>query len=95
MKPPKKTIIKKFHGRCLVCGEDNPSLLDAHRPVQGKDNGKYLWGNVFTACANCHRRIHSGEIVVHRRHLSSAGWVWHCLIEGKEVWIPDKPFWRD
>lgn len=76
-------------GRCVLCGEGNPAVLDAHRALA--PGGRYAWGNVMVACANCHRRMHAGEVEVLGRHPTSAGrHVWRVREQGVERFIPDE-----
>lgn len=79
----KKLLDKK----CYFCGESNYNLLDAHRIVPGS---AYKFDGVVTACANCHRRIHSNSIQILGRHPVFGGeklWILHCIIDGEEKWL--------
>lgn len=78
---------KRVDRCCKFCGEDDYDLLDVHRIKPGSKGGKYSRWNTVTACAACHRKCHSGRIIVHRWCLSSAGRVLHCVIDGKEKFL--------
>lgn len=82
-----KQIWKRRDGQCCFCGEDEYSLLDAHRIVFGEDGGKYTRHNTLTVCCKCHRLIHAGKIEVLGRHYSTSG-RYHIryLQEGEEKW---------
>lgn len=43
--------------RCIFCGEDNPSVLQAHHVVPRRFNGSDRGHNLITLCANCHELI--------------------------------------
>jgi hypothetical protein len=91
-RPPVKECVKRFHGRCLLCAENVPEVLDGHRPLPGSAGGRYVWGNIMTLCATCHRKVHAGLVTIHGRYLSTAGYyVWHCTVGGVERWVPDTP----
>lgn len=76
--------------QCFFCEEDNYELLDAHRILPGEEGGKYHNWNILVTCANCHRRIHSGEIVVDRKYLGTQGsLIVHYWRDGKEFWQPE------
>jgi hypothetical protein len=77
-----------FDGRCMTCGETDPRVLDAHRIRPGAAGGRYTHGNVVTLCANCHRKTHSGEIVIDRYYLSTRGTLLHCWVRHEERWLP-------
>lgn len=62
---------KYLCGRCLFCPE--AAVLDAHRVVPGAAGGTYAWGNILVLCANCHRKVHDGDIVVKGRFPTSRG----------------------
>jgi hypothetical protein len=64
-----KSAFKKHAGKCAFCLEDNYSTLDAHRIFEGQKGGKYYWQNCICVCANCHRKIHDGQIIVIKKHL--------------------------
>lgn len=79
-----KKIKKLSDGCCFFCKEANYALLDCHRIVEGS---KYEHGNTVTLCANCHRRVHAGEITIDRRYLRSDGkWVLHYWKDNKEFY---------
>lgn len=46
-------------GRCYICGEDNPNVLQTHhilpRRYGGTDDGE----NLVRLCANCHQAVES------------------------------------
>tara|TARA_B100001778_G_scaffold334984_1_gene350357 strand:+ start:28588 stop:28866 length:279 start_codon:yes stop_codon:yes gene_type:complete len=90
--PRKRKIIdkqsfKKSCGKCLICGEDNYDLLDVHRIVPGSEGGRYTKDNSVTLCSNCHRRVHAGEIDIHRYYNSTAGTVLHVTLQGEEKFL--------
>ncbi len=62
---------KLLAGKCTFCPEAAIAVLDAHRVVQGCDGGVYQWGNILVLCANCHRKVHGGLIVVKGRYNTS------------------------
>ena len=71
-----KTVAKNLAKECLFCGETNPSLFDCHRILPGSENGQYCNRNTVIACANCHRRIHNGEIIIEGKYFSTSGkWI--------------------
>jgi len=84
----KKQIKKLYDGQCYFCKENDYALLDSHRIVPGEDGGKYTTFNTLTCCANCHRRIHAGEIKIDRKYYSTSGkWVLHYWINEEEKWM--------
>lgn len=86
-KLPRKQIKKLYDAECYFCGEEDYALLDSHRIVPGSEGGKYTEMNMVTCCSNCHRRCHSGEIVIDRKYFSSTGkWVLHYFVNGEEKW---------
>lgn len=92
----KKTIdkeaYKKRAGKCKFCPCDIYELLDVHRILEGANGGKYeeipgMASNVVTACANCHRKIHTGTIRIDRWYPSSSGaLILHYWQDGVEHW---------
>lgn len=82
----KKQIKKRFDGCCHFCKESNYNLLHSHRIIEGKDGGKYHNFNMITVCANCHNRIHAGEIIIDRKYNSTKGPLLHYRIGDKEFW---------
>ena len=75
---------KRTYKKCHFCGCDDYALLDLHRIIHGEDGGEYKEGNVACCCSNCHRRIHDGQIIIDRWHMSTKGQVLHYFIEGEE-----------
>lgn len=83
-----KQLKKRTDGKCLFCDEDDYDLLDVHRIVPGEQGGKYNEHNTITVCSLCHRKIHAGRIVTHRKYYSTSGkYVLHCEIDGQEEWV--------
>lgn len=83
----KKQIKKRVDKKCLFCGCNDYTLLDVHRIVYGCQGGKYKDENMVTACANCHRKIHAGKIIIYQYRNSSVGRVLHCIINGEEKFL--------
>lgn len=88
MKKKKKLINKKIkklvEKKCKFCGEDNYCTLDVHRIIPGT---LYSENNTVVACANCHRKIHDGKIIVDKKYYSTKGWILHYFDEnGEEYW---------
>lgn len=86
MKPSRKKIYKLYNKKCFFCGESDADLLDAHRIIPGKDGGTYVNSNMLCICSNCHRKVHSGKIIVDRKYNSTKGTVVHYFIENEEFW---------
>lgn len=83
----RQQIKKLYHKSCFFCGESDYNLLDVHRILEGANGGTYHPNNTLVGCATCHRKIHSGRIVVHGKHYSTSGhWVIHYTEDGKEHW---------
>lgn len=71
----RRTILKRYKQMkgCIVCGENNPTVLQFHAP-NGHKEGKVSclinnWSKLKTeiarcivVCANCHLQIHAEEI---------------------------------
>lgn len=82
-----KKAFKKCEGECKLCGESKYELLDVHRIISGKDNGEYTPYNSTCLCSNCHRRVHAGEITIHRYYDSTAGKILHITRNGEDKFI--------
>lgn len=78
---------KHAEGECRFCGENDYTVLDCHRIHEGADGGRYEDENVVVTCANCHRKIHDGQIVIDRYYSSTNGRVLH-------YWIGDQEFFE-
>lgn len=82
-----KKAEKIIAGACYFCPESDYDLLDVHRIQEGCNGGKYTSGNTVVVCSNCHRKIHSGKIVIDRKYNTTAGRpVLHYWIDGIEKW---------
>lgn len=81
-----KQARKRSEGKCYLCGENDYSLLDVHRIVEGKNGGRYTEHNTVVLCANCHRRTHYGALTIHRWYNSTNGRVLHYTENGEEKW---------
>ena len=83
-----KKVKKKIDKKCYFCPESDYNLLDVHRIVEGKNNGKYTDYNTVTTCCTCHRKIHSGRIQIVGKHYSTAGrYVLHYIEDNEEKWV--------
>lgn len=81
-----KQKLKLTSKSCYICEEDNYSLLDVHRILPGSEGGKYSKFNSICLCCKCHRKCHSGDIVIDRKYNSSKGVILHYFEDGKEFW---------
>jgi len=83
-----KKSFKKIEGKCRICGCDIYSTLDIHRIKPGNENGEYSIDNISIQCSNCHRRVHSGEIIIDRYYPCSNGKkLLRIIRNGKEEFI--------
>ncbi len=84
----KKQILKLVANVCYFCGENDYNLLDAHRILEGHLGGTYHERNTVVVCATCHRKIHSGRIIIHGKYLTTGKkqWILHYFIDGEEKW---------
>jgi len=82
----KKQMEKRIAKKCLICEENDYNILDVHRIVPGSEGGKYKKWNMVCLCSNCHRRVHSGEIEIEGKHMSTSGPIVHYFVDGKEFW---------
>ena len=83
----RQQIAKLRDKECYFCGETDYNLLDGHRIIPGEDGGKYNDHNIIVTCALCHRKTHSGRIVILGKHLSTSGrWVIHYTEDGEDKW---------
>ena len=79
-----KKLTKLVTGHCKLCGETNYNLLDVHRIGFEKEVNKYETQNTVVLCANCHRRVHSGEIVIDRWYSTTKGRLLRVIDKGQE-----------
>lgn len=88
----KKKIKKLVDKKCFFCDLDLYETLDVHRIVAGCNGGNYNNYNSITVCANCHRLIHAGEILVDKKYMSTKGLVLHYYRNGEEMWKETNEF---
>ena len=81
-----KKVKKQSVKKCKFCELDDYALLHCHRIVPGEDGGRYTDSNVVVACANCHTKIHDGQIIIDRP--TSAG------IKILHFWENDEEKWE-
>lgn len=81
-------VLKRVHGKCLVCGESRYETLECHRVVPGRLGGKYREGNVVVLCGNHHALVTAGKMTIHGMYRSTfADWVVHYTdVDGQEHW---------
>lgn len=48
-----------MNGRCYICGEDNPNVLQTHHIFPRRLGGEDSPGNLVRLCANCHQAVES------------------------------------
>lgn len=85
-----KKNFKKYAKKCFFCNNDNLNVLDVHRIFEGKNGGTYSSINVLVVCSNCHRKIHSNEIKIvkkHKSYNSNCNYLVECIIKNQEVWL--------
>ena len=68
-----KQLAKRIAKECLFCGENDLKLVDAHRISYGEDGGTYCDRNTVICCALCHRKIHTGRIIIEGKYFSTSG----------------------
>lgn len=50
---------------CEICGEADPSTLHKHHIVERTDpNTSHADANLAIICANCHNKVHAGQIKI-------------------------------
>ncbi len=82
-----KKAKKMYEKVCYICGEDDYDLLDVHRIVPGKEGGQYTEHNSLVTCSNCHRKCHSGRVIIDRKYQTTLGkWLLHYWEDGEEKW---------
>lgn len=71
-----REILRRFKGICAICGEDDINCLEVHHIGDKHFSVSSMINNVSTkelkeelkecicVCANCHKKIHSDEIII-------------------------------
>ena len=68
-----KVTYRRPKTKCEICGEMNKKVLDRHHMVPRSDpNSTNNESNLAIVCANCHRKIHSLEIVIEGLYKTTA-----------------------
>lgn len=50
---------------CEICGESNKNVIDFHHIIpQSEINSTNHNTNIAIICSNCHRKVHSDEIII-------------------------------
>lgn len=83
-----KHVYKLEQGKCRLCGDSDPAVLDVHRIQAGADGGTYTRFNCVTLCCKCHRKVHDNQIQILKYYLSSNGsYLLHVIDNGEEKFI--------
>lgn len=75
--PTKRKLFVEY---CEVCGFDDKRAIHAHHIIPKTDpNCTDHTSNLAFVCANCHNLIHSNEIIIEGRYLTTNGnkLFWH------------------
>lgn len=83
-----KIAKKKYEEKCFFCPVNDYACLNVHRIKAGEDGGIYDDFNSLVVCANCHNKVHDGQIVIDRKYKSTSkrGWHLHFWENGVEKW---------
>lgn len=89
MKPARvnKKEYKDVEGKCRICKLAIREILDIHRICPGSESGQYRIDNVACLCSNCHRRVHSKEIIIDRWYFSTGGRKLRIIVDGEEQFV--------
>lgn len=89
-KPINKKAYKKSHEKCFFCEESDYAALQCHRIIPGEKGGTYHESNTLSICANCHCKVHAGNIKIDRKYKKLTGPNWAV-----RYWIDEKEYWKD
>ncbi len=78
-----KKLKKRIKGKCCFCELTDYEKLDCHRIISGSEYTD--WGTIVV-CSNCHRGIHSENIIIISKHKSIAGDVINYIENNEEKW---------
>ncbi len=64
----------RIKDKCEVCGEKNKNLLHRHHIIpQCDERCTNKDTNISILCANCHTKVHCGEIIIIGVYFTSSG----------------------
>jgi len=75
--------------KCEIC-EDDSVLLDKHHIISKSKGGSNKAYNIAHLCPNCHRRVHTGDIILEGRFESTLGNVLVYHLKGDQQFITDR-----
>jgi len=58
--------------QCEICGCLH--YCDRHHIQSKSKGGNNKWSNICNLCANCHRAVHMGDIIIEGRFLTAHGY---------------------
>ena len=68
-----KKLTKLVAGECRICKNPAHEVLDVHRIGYKLEDNQYIRSNTVVICANCHRFVHEGKIIIDGWYESTAG----------------------
>lgn len=91
-KPSPQVCKRNYSARCLICQlAPGPDALHAHRVVPGSEGGKYSHKTVACLCPTCHTQVHLGQMSLAGPFLSTRGWGFLLIKDGRESFLLDVP----
>jgi hypothetical protein len=83
-----KVATKHLQGKCFFCPVEDYACLHCHRILPEEHGGIYTDFNTLVVCANCHEKIHDGQIIIDRKYTATnqRGWVLHYWEHDEEKW---------
>jgi len=65
---------QKARTPCEICGASNKKVIDFHHIIPRTDpKCTEAMHNLAILCANCHRRVHSNEIIIEGVFMTTSG----------------------
>lgn len=60
----REAVLKRDRNQCAIRGCHEKNALELHHIVPYSEGGRHTTGNLITLCANCHTKVHSGDLQV-------------------------------